>query len=80
MNPVATGPFRVQGWPDDTTLVLERNPDYAWAPEFIQNRGPAYLDTITYRFVEEPATRLIALETGEADDHRRARRRRTSRA
>jgi peptide/nickel transport system substrate-binding protein len=66
MRPVATGPFRVRDWPDDTTLVLERNPDYAWAPEFIQNRGPAYLDTITYRFVEEPATRLIALETGEA--------------
>jgi peptide/nickel transport system substrate-binding protein len=66
MRPVATGPFRVQDWPDDTTLVLERNSDYAWAPEFIQNRGQAYLDTITYRFVEEPATRLIALETGEA--------------
>ena len=66
MRPVATGPFRVRDWPDDTTLVLERNPDYAWAPDFIQNRGPAYLDTITYRFVEEPATRLIALETGEA--------------
>jgi peptide/nickel transport system substrate-binding protein len=66
MRPVATGPFRVRDWPDETTLVLERNPDYAWAPDFIQNRGPAYLDTITYRFVEEPATRLIALETGEA--------------
>jgi peptide/nickel transport system substrate-binding protein len=67
MNPVATGPFRVQGWPDDTTLIIERNPDYAWAPDFIQNKGQAYLDTITYRFVEEPATRIIALETGEAD-------------
>jgi peptide/nickel transport system substrate-binding protein len=66
MRPVATGPFRVRDWPDDTTLVLERNLDYSWAPDFIQNRGPAYLDTITYRFVEEPATRLIALETGEA--------------
>lgn len=67
MRPVATGPFRVRDWPDDTTLVIERNPDYAWVPDFIQNKGPAYLDTITYRFVEEPATRLIALETGEAD-------------
>ena len=66
-NPVATGPFRVQGWPDDNTVVLERNPDYAWGPEFWNNRGPAYLDTITYKFVEESATRLITLETGEAD-------------
>jgi peptide/nickel transport system substrate-binding protein len=67
MNPVATGPFKVKGWTDDTTLVLERNPDYTWGPEFWANRGPAHLDTITYRMVEETATRLIALENGEAD-------------
>jgi peptide/nickel transport system substrate-binding protein len=67
LNPVATGPFRVRGWDDETTLVLERNPDYTWGPDFLNNQGPAYLDTITYRFVEESATRLIAAETGEAD-------------
>ena len=67
MNPVATGPFRIRGWDDDNTVVLERNPDYTWGPEFLDNRGPAHLDTITYRFVEEQATRLITLETGEAD-------------
>ena len=67
LNPVATGPFRVRGWTDSNTVVLERNPDYNWGPEFWENRGPAYLDTITYRFVEETATRLITLETGEAD-------------
>lgn len=65
--PVGTGPFRVKEWPDNNTVVLERNPDYAWGPEFWENRGPAFLDTITYRFVEESATRLITLETGEAD-------------
>ena len=67
MNPVATGPLKVKGWTDDTTLVLERNPDYTWGPEFWANRGPAHLDTITIRMVEETATRLIALENGEAD-------------
>ncbi len=67
MNPVATGPFRVKEWPDANTFVLERNPDYKWAPSFWANKETAYLDTITYRFVEEPATRLIALENGEAD-------------
>jgi peptide/nickel transport system substrate-binding protein len=67
MNPVSTGPFKVKEWPDSNTLVLERNPDYTWAPAFWSNKDTAYLDTITYRFVEEPATRLIALESGEAD-------------
>jgi peptide/nickel transport system substrate-binding protein len=67
MNPVATGPFKVKEWPDNNTLVLERNTDYKWAPSFWANQGAAYLDTITYRFAEEPATRQIALENGEAD-------------
>ncbi len=64
--PVATGPFRVKTWQDDNTLVLERNPDYAWGPSFLSNKGAAYLDTITYKFVPELSTRLVALESGEA--------------
>ncbi len=67
LNPVATGPFKVRGWTDNNTLVLERNEDYNWAPDFFENQGTAYLDTITYRFITEPATRVIAIETGEAD-------------
>jgi peptide/nickel transport system substrate-binding protein len=67
LNPVATGAFKVKEWQDGNTLVLERNEDYNWAPDFFENQGTAYLDTITYRFIEEPATRVIALETGEAD-------------
>ena len=67
LNPVATGPFRIREWINDNTLIIERNPDYAWAPAFFENQGTSYLDTITYRFIEEPSTRVIALETGEAD-------------
>jgi peptide/nickel transport system substrate-binding protein len=66
MAPVAAGPFRFQRWVDDNTLVLERNPDYHWGPDFMANQGSPYLDTVTYRIVEEPATRVIALESGEA--------------
>ncbi|MBI5877257.1 MAG: ABC transporter substrate-binding protein [Chloroflexi bacterium] len=64
---VGTGPFRVKAWPDDNTLVLERNPDYKWGPSFLNHQGPAYLDTITYKFIAEGSTRLIALESGEVD-------------
>jgi peptide/nickel transport system substrate-binding protein len=67
LNPVATGPFKVRRWIDNNTLVLERNEDYNWAPSFFENQGTSYLDTITYRFITEPATRVIAVETGEAD-------------
>lgn len=66
-GPVATGSFMVRDWSEDTTLVLERNPDYNWGPSFLNNQGPAHLETITYRMVEEPATRLISIETGEGE-------------
>jgi peptide/nickel transport system substrate-binding protein len=45
-------------------IVVERNPDYAWAPEFT-HAGPAYLDQIIYRILPDAATRLTALQTGE---------------
>jgi peptide/nickel transport system substrate-binding protein len=66
MAPVAAGPFRFREWVDDNTLVIERNPDYAWGPAFMSNKGAPFLDTVTFRIFEEPATRVIALESGEA--------------
>jgi len=64
--PVAAGPFKVKEWPDDNTVVLERFKDYNWAPSFMNHQGPAYLETITYKMVEETTTRYVALEKGEA--------------
>lgn len=65
-NPVGSGPFMVEEWAVQDHLTLSRNPDYNWAPEFALNEGPALLDSVVFRFLPEPATRLAALETGEA--------------
>jgi peptide/nickel transport system substrate-binding protein len=63
-NPVGTGPFMFKEWePDHLTLV--RNPDYNWAPPFMEHQGPAYLDEVIHRFVEEAGTRAAMLENGE---------------
>ncbi len=64
-NPVGTGPFVFQEWAAQDHITLVRNEDYNWAPETLGHSGPAYLDDITFRFLPEAATRLIALETGE---------------
>jgi peptide/nickel transport system substrate-binding protein len=48
-------------------LYLVRNPDYAWPPQGFENQGPAYLDAIIIREVREPATRMVTLQTGEAN-------------
>lgn len=64
-NPVGTGPFKFVKWDAQSQIVLERNPDYNWAPEFASHAGPAYVDKVTFLILPEAATRLTAFETGE---------------
>ncbi len=64
-NPVGTGPFKFVQWDTQSQIVLERNPDYNWGPEFAAHQGPAYLDQVIFRILPEAATRLTALQTGE---------------
>ena len=64
-NPVGTGPFKFVQWDAQSQIVLERNDDYNWGPEFAGHEGPAYLDQIVFRILPEAATRLTAFETGE---------------
>lgn len=58
-NPVGTGPYKLVRWVKDDRVVLEANQDY-W-------RGTPSLDTITFVSIPETATRMAALQTGEAD-------------
>ena len=63
-NPIGVGPFMFKEWKTNEHIVLERNPDFVWGPEFTHG-GPAYLDSITYRFIPEYSTILAGLEAGE---------------
>ncbi len=62
---VGTGPYKFVEYVPNDHLTLERNPDYAWGPAVIENRGPAHVDQIEFRFLVDAATRGPALETGE---------------
>jgi peptide/nickel transport system substrate-binding protein len=62
---VGTGPFMFESMILDQEIVMVRNPDYNWGPEWLGNAGPANLDKIIYKFIAEPATRTAALLTGE---------------
>ena len=64
-HPVGTGPFRFDSYTTDSVVRMVRNPDYRWAPSIFQNRGPAYLDALTFRIIPESSTRLAALKSGE---------------
>ncbi|HBY93218.1 MAG: ABC transporter substrate-binding protein [Ardenticatenaceae bacterium] len=64
-HPVGSGPYIFKEWaPDHLTVV--RNPDYNWAPPFARHQGPAYIETITHRFVDEAGTRSAMIKSGEA--------------
>jgi len=67
LHQVGSGPFRFVSYQERQTLVIERNADYAWAPEIRAHAGPAYLDRVEFRFYADPATRLPALLSGQAD-------------
>ena len=43
-NPVGTGPFKLVQWDAQSQIVLERNPDYAWAAEIGRWNPNLYFD------------------------------------
>jgi peptide/nickel transport system substrate-binding protein len=54
-----TGPFKFIEWQPKQFVVVERNGNYY--------KGPAKLERITFKLVEEPATMRLMIEAGEAD-------------
>ncbi len=61
---VGTGPFKLASYSTEE-IIFERFDEYNWSPEFLEHEGPAYLDRIIHRTIEEPSTRVIALESDE---------------
>lgn len=58
LHPVGTGPFRFVEWVQDSTLTVERNPDY-W------REGFPYLDGIEFRIITDNTARSASLGNGE---------------
>jgi len=64
---VGTGPFEFVEYLPEDRIVIRRNPDYAWGPEFYGSPGENAIQEVEFRFFRDPATRALALENGEAD-------------
>lgn len=65
---VGTGPFKIESYVPQSEVVLVRNEDFNWGSEAVFGMtGPANLERLTFRIIQEPATRLAALESGEVD-------------
>lgn len=66
-NPVGAGPFRLSQVVPGDRVVMERYEDFAWAPPFYENQGPALLDSVTVMFIPDDATQLLLLQTNGLD-------------
>ena len=65
---VGAGPFMIESYVPNSELVLVRYDGYTVGSEEVFGMtGPATLERITFRMILEPATRLVALESGEVD-------------
>jgi peptide/nickel transport system substrate-binding protein len=54
----------LEEWVQNDHILLVKNPDYNWAPEWTGHDGPANVDRILVRYIPEDATRTVELEAG----------------
>lgn len=66
-NVIGTGPFVVESAIPDQQVVLVRRKGYDWGPKAFDNPGEAYLDKVTFVYIEEPSSRTGALQSGQVD-------------
>jgi peptide/nickel transport system substrate-binding protein len=64
-NPIGTGPFKVQDWVVGDHITLAKNDNY-WdmAPD---GQPLPYLDSVELRAVPEDTTRVLQVQSGDAD-------------
>ncbi len=65
--PVGSGPFRFGEWRSGVSITLERNPDYHWGIETLQNKGAPLINKAVFKILPDATTQLSALQTGEID-------------
>lgn len=61
---VGTGPYQLERWDRDEQIVLTRNEDYEWGPEFLPNSGPARIEEVHFRYIPEDTTLFNELTVG----------------
>jgi peptide/nickel transport system substrate-binding protein len=66
-SPVGTGPFVIKEWIHGQSVELDRNADYNSAPADAKHQGPAYLDHVSWKFLEDGSVRFAAVQGEGAD-------------
>ena len=61
---IGTGPYMFKEWIKGDKIVLVKNPDYNWGPDWMSNNGAPIIDKIVLRVIPEENSRLMELEAG----------------
>ncbi|MCY3946386.1 MAG: ABC transporter substrate-binding protein [Anaerolineaceae bacterium] len=64
---VGSGPFRFLNYIPGERVVLARNPDYSWGPDFLVLPDRGTVDTVEFRFLDDAKSRDSALQSGDID-------------
>ena len=64
-RPVGTGPFMMKDYVAKDHATMVRFPGYARKAPWSDRTGPARLETVVWKFIPEPGTRVTTLESGE---------------
>ena len=66
-HPVGTGPFEFVEWVRGDRLTLKRYDGYTTIRDDLANKGPAYAEEVTLRYIDNATTLANLLETGVVD-------------
>jgi peptide/nickel transport system substrate-binding protein len=66
-QPIGSGAFQVKEWKHGQEVVLVKNPDYTSWPETAKHQGPAIVDQVVWKFLNDPVGRYASLSTGETN-------------
>lgn len=61
---IGTGPYMLESWTQGDEIVLVKNPDYNWGPDWLGNQGPSNIDKIILKAIPEENTRFMELLAG----------------
>jgi len=63
-SPVGVGPYKVKEIKAGEYVLLERNPNYNWAPPYV-HQGPWYIQQVKFLVIPDQASQIAALESGQ---------------
>ncbi len=66
VHPIGTGPFRFVSYTPNVNVVLDRNPDYQWAPPALNHNGPASIGKLDFHIVVSSQARISELQSGQS--------------